>query len=87
MILKDHLNNLGIPTYVETKKTSEYIKKNDLPYAGGCYQGSREFIKEASKENDFKILIDIHRDSVSKKHTLYEKDGKKYARMQNQNLS
>ena len=79
-IFKEHLNNEGISTLVENKKIKDYLTKHKLNYYG-CYDASRSYIKEASKNNDFKILIDLHRDSVKYKQTLYTKDNKKYAKV------
>lgn len=79
-IFKEHLNNEGIGTLVENKKIKDYLTKHKLNYYG-CYDASRSYIKEASKNNDFKILIDLHRDSVKYKQTLYTKDNKKYAKV------
>ncbi len=79
-IFKEHLNNEGISVLVENKKIKDYLTKHKLNYYG-CYDASRSYIKEASKNNDFKILIDLHRDSVKYKQTLYTKDNKKYAKV------
>lgn len=79
-IFKEHLNNEGISTLVENKKIKDYLTKHKLNYYG-CYDASRSYIKQASKNNDFKILIDLHRDSVKYKQTLYTKDNKKYAKV------
>ena len=79
-IFKEHLNNEGISVFVENKKIKDYLTKHKLNYYG-CYDASRSYIKEASKNNDFKILIDLHRDSVNYKQTLYTKDNKKYAKV------
>lgn len=79
-IFKEHLNNEGISVLVENKKIKDYLTKHKLNYYG-CYDASRSYIKEASKNNDFKILIDLHRDSVKYKQTLYIKDNKKYAKV------
>lgn len=79
-ILKDHLNDFNISSYVETKTISSYLKKNNLGYLGS-YEASRYYMKEASKEYNFKIYIDIHRDSLKYDKTLYKKDNKKYAKV------
>ncbi len=79
-IFKEHLNNEGISVLVENKKIKDYLTKHKLNYYG-CYDASRSYIKQASKNNDFKILIDLHRDSVKYKQTLYTKDNKKYAKV------
>lgn len=79
-IFKEHLNNEGISALVENKKIKDYLTKHKLNYYG-CYDASRSYIKQASKNNDFKILIDLHRDSAKYKQTLYTKDNKKYAKV------
>lgn len=79
-IFKEHLNNEGISALVENKKIKDYLTKHKLNYYG-CYDASRSYIKQASKNNDFKMLIDLHRDSVKYKQTLYTKDNKKYAKV------
>lgn len=79
-ILKDYLNDNGIAAYVEKNKITPYLNKHNLSYTG-CYTASRYYAKNAMKDNDFKILIDLHRDSVKHKYTLYKKDNKKYAKV------
>ncbi len=79
-IFKEHLNNNGVGVIVENKKIKDYLTKHNLNYYG-CYEASRSYIKSASKNNDFKILIDLHRDSAKYKQTLYQKDNKKYAKV------
>lgn len=79
-ILKDHLNDYNISSYVETNSINSYLKKNNLNY-NGSYEASRYYLNEASKKNNFQIYIDIHRDSVKYDKTLYKKDNKKYAKV------
>ena len=79
-ILKDYLNDYGIDSYVQGKSINSYLKKHNLDYKG-CYEASRYYMKESMKKNNYKILLDIHRDSVKHKYTLYEKSKKKYARI------
>ena len=76
-ILKDYLNDYNIDSYVETKSTVEYIRKNNLSYPK-TYEASRKYLKAAKKKYDFKIVIDLHRDSVS---TVLKKDNKRYAKI------
>ena len=38
-------------------------------------------MKEELKKNDYKILIDLHRDSVKHKFTLFKYKNKKYAKI------
>ena len=79
-ILKDYLNDLGVNSYVETKSINDYLNKQKLSYKG-AYEASRYYLKEELKNNDYKIFIDIHRDSVKRKYTLFEYDNKKYAKV------
>lgn len=79
-ILKDHLNNLGINSYVETRSIKTYLNKYKLDYTGS-YEASRYYLVDKNKKYNFKYFIDIHRDSIKRSASLYEKDGKNYARI------
>ena len=79
-ILKDYLNDYKIDSFVQTKSIKEYLNKHNLDYTGS-YEASREYMKEELKNHNYKILIDLHRDSVKHKYTLYESDGVKYAKI------
>ena len=79
-ILKDYLNDYGIESTVESKPINDYLKKHNLNY-NYSYQASREYLLEELKKYDYKILIDLHRDSASIKSTLYENNNKRYARI------
>lgn len=80
-ILKEHLGNNNIPSMVETNSMKKYLTENGLQYKDS-YEASRYYAKNALNENkNVEYLIDLHRDSVKKEKTLYEKKGKKYARI------
>ncbi len=79
-ILKDYLNDYNIESTVEKRKIKEYLNKNKLNYTYS-YQASRSYMKEELKKHEYMILIDLHRDSATKKYTSYEKDGKHFARI------
>lgn len=80
-VLREKLNELGIPSMVETRNVKEYLDQNDLHY-GYSYNATRVFMEEAKKENPtLTYFIDLHRDSVDKSIGYYEKDGKGYARI------
>ena len=79
-ILKDYLNDFGIESFVEKKSIKKYLNKYKLDYTGS-YAASRAYMKEELKNNNYKILIDLHRDSARHKYTLYEKNNKKYAKI------
>jgi stage II sporulation protein P len=80
-VLKEKLNDLKIPSIVETANIKEYLAKNRLNY-NYSYQASRYFMKTAVKEfSSIKYFFDIHRDSTRLGKTLYKKDGKEYAKI------
>lgn len=79
-MLKDHLNDFNIESKVEKRRIKDYLNKNKLDYSYS-YLASRSYLKDELKNNEYKILIDLHRDSATKKYTSYEKNGKKYAKI------
>ena len=79
-ILKDYLNDLGIDSFVQNKSISSYLNKNKLDYRY-CYEASRSYMKEEFKKNKYKIIIDIHRDSIKHSLSMYEYKKKKYAKI------
>lgn len=78
-ILKEYLKNYNIDSYIETSSMKEYLSKNKLKYTDS-YKASRYYL-EKKLTKDYKLILDIHRDSLRHKYTLYEKDNKKYARI------
>lgn len=78
-ILKEYLKNYNIDSYIETSSMKEYLSKNKLKYTDS-YKASRYYL-EKNLTKDYKLILDIHRDSLRHKYTLYEKDNKKYARV------
>lgn len=78
-MLKEYLKSYNIDTYIEISKTKDYLKKNKLKYSDS-YEASRYYLEKNLNKN-YKLIIDIHRDSLRHKYTLYEKDNKKYARI------
>ena len=78
-ILKEYLKNYNINSYIESSSMKEYLSKNKLKYTDS-YKASRYYL-EKNLTNDYKLILDIHRDSLRHKYTLYEKDNKKYARI------
>lgn len=80
-ILKDYLNDYNISSIVETRSMKEYTVKNNLDYSGS-YRASRFYMKSTLEEHSsLKYFIDLHRDSTKLDKTLYEKNGKRYARI------
>lgn len=78
-MLKEYLKSYNIDSYIETSKTKDYLKKNKLKYSDS-YEASRYYLEKNLNKN-YKLIIDIHRDSLRHKYTLYEKNNKKYARI------
>lgn len=78
-MLKEYLKSYNIDSYIEISKTKDYLKKNKLKYSDS-YEASRYYLEKNLNKN-YKLIIDIHRDSLRHKYTLYEKDNKKYARI------
>ena len=80
-ILKEKLNNLGIPTIVEEGNITEFIRLNNWTY-DYSYLASRYFIEAAREEyKSIKYFIDVHRDSVKKDYSTTIIDGKAYAKV------
>ncbi len=80
-MLKENLEEYGIYSYVEERSIKEILNKNKWKYSKS-YKVSRSFIEDKQKENPkLKYYIDLHRDSVKKKHTTIEIDGIKYAKI------
>ena len=78
-MLKEYLKNHNIDSYIESSKIKDYLKKNKLKYSDS-YEASRYYL-EKNLNNNYELILDIHRDSLRRKYTLYEKDNKKYARI------
>ena len=80
ILLQEKLNEKGIATIIEEKSVSTYLKEHNLPYEDS-YIASREFLTDKLKEyNDFDLIIDLHRDSLSKEKSTTIIDGKSYAK-------
>ena len=80
-LLKDKLNNYNISTIVETGNISDYLKANNWSY-NYSYRASRYFLEETlKKNNNLDLIIDLHRDAISREASTIEYDGKKYAKV------
>lgn len=80
-VLRENLNQLGLPTIVEEANMSEVLSKNGWNYSYS-YQASRSLLEE--KRNTYSSLeyyIDIHRDSVSKTYTTVTIGDQSYAKV------
>ena len=80
-LLKEKLNNLGIPSIVEDTNMSEMLSVNGWDYTYS-YKASRLLIlSKKSEYPSLKYFIDIHRDSVSKDMSTATINGKSYAKI------
>lgn len=80
-ILKDYLEELKIPTIIETSSITKVLKENNWSYKYS-YKASRNIIEPIIKNtNSLKLIIDLHRDSSSLNKTLLEINNKKYAKI------
>lgn len=80
LLLQEELNKLGIPTIVEERNASQYISENNLSFVDS-YLATREFLKEKLAKYDFDLIIDLHRDAVSKEITTTKINGENYAKI------
>lgn len=79
-ILEEKLNDLGLNTYVEKTPISSILKENNWNYSYS-YKASRILIENNIKTNNYKLIIDLHRDSSTLNKTYLEYNGKPYAKI------
>lgn len=73
-LLKDNLNKLGIPTTALEGNIIDFMKTNSYTH-DYSYIASRYFIEEEIKENNFDLIIDLHRDSLKKEGSTINING------------
>lgn len=79
-LLQEKLRKYGIESIVETSSINDVLKTNNWNYASS-YRVSRMFLEKSKKENPtLTYFIDLHRDSVNKKISTIEINGKQYAK-------
>jgi len=80
-MLKENLEDYGIYSYVEEESVKDTLNKNKWKYSKS-YMVTRQFMEKRNKEiTSFKYYIDLHRDSVNKKHTTITINGISYAKI------
>ena len=80
-ILKEYLDDLGIPAIVEENSIVDILNTNGWKY-GSSYKASRILLEQAKEDNpSLCFFIDLHRDSASYERTMVEIDDKKYAKI------
>lgn len=80
-ILREKLNKLNIPTIVETSDVMALLNANGWNY-NNSYKASRYFVEDTLKKYQaLDLIIDIHRDAISKSSSTVEINNKKYAKV------
>ena len=80
-IVREKLNDKGIPTIVEENDVSAFLQANNWSYASS-YKVTKLLMEDAKTKNPtLKYFIDLHRDSVSKSISTATIDGKNYAKI------
>lgn len=80
-ILKEKLSALNIPTIVEMGDIALLVNSNGWAY-NKSYKASRYFIEDTLKKYDsLDLIIDIHRDAISKKDSTVTINSKNYAKV------
>ena len=78
-ILADYLNDYNIETIIEDRSVSDILKQNGWSYSKS-YAASKMLISDVINNNNFKLIIDLHRDSALKGTTTLEYNNKNYAK-------
>ncbi|MDD3392119.1 MAG: stage II sporulation protein P [Bacilli bacterium] len=80
-LLADILKDLGISAIVEDTDITELLNLNNWNY-NQSYKASRLFIEDTlDKYGDFDLIIDLHRDAITKENGTVTIDGKDYAKI------
>lgn len=80
-ILRESLNDLGIPTLVETNDITEVLRIHNWKYKYS-YAASKILLQDAMEKNkSLKYFIDLHRDSMSHEITTTQIENKSYAKV------
>lgn len=80
-MLKEKLNKIGIQTVVETSNINDFLNLNGWNYASS-YKASRFYVMDALNQyKNLELLIDLHRDAITKEQSTVEINGKKYAKI------
>lgn len=80
-ILRESLNDLGIPSLVETNDIAELLRVHSWKYSYS-YAASKILLEDAMKKNPtLTYFIDLHRDSMSYDITTTTIENKKYAKV------
>lgn len=78
-LLSEKLNELNISNISLTDSMNDFMILNNYGH-DKSYIASRYFITNDILENDFDLIIDLHRDSITKENSIVKINGKKYAK-------
>lgn len=80
-LLKEKLNNLGIQTIIEEGDIGDFMAVHNWNHTKS-YEASRYFVEETLKKNpNLELIIDLHRDALSKGNSTVNIDGTSYAKI------
>lgn len=78
--LKEKLEKMNITVLVEERRMSDYLKQNNLDY-GKSYYASRFYLKDTLNKYNPNLIIDFHRDALSKNLSTASFNNKSYAKI------
>ncbi len=79
-IMKQEFNKYNIDTLVEERDITEFMKANNMSY-NYSYYASKFYVKDIMSKNKLDLIIDLHRDAVSKKVSTATINKKNYAKI------
>lgn len=79
-LLQDRLSKKGIKVLVEERRMSDYLKQNNWDY-NMSYYASRVYAQGVLSTNKTDLIIDLHRDALSKDLSTTTINGKNYAKV------
>lgn len=79
-ILNDYLSDYGIQSVVESRSVTDILHNHNWSYRYS-YDASRELISNEIINNDYKLIIDLHRDSTPLNRTILSYNNKNYAKI------
>jgi stage II sporulation protein P len=77
---KEQLEKNNVKVVVENGNIQEFLNANNYSY-NYSYVASRYYIAEELSKNTYDLIIDLHRDALSKNKTTVTIEGKKYAKI------
>lgn len=79
-LMKQELSKYNIDTLVEDRDITEFMKVNNMSY-NYSYYASKFYVKDTLSKNKLDLIIDLHRDAVSKDVSTAQIGDKKYAKV------